>query len=132
MDIVDLAGFRAQLADTASTFEAATFTASERSAAARKPSGDPAVHLAARFAAKEALIKAWSASRWNEAAEVESLDWHEIEVIQDHRGRPALQLTGVVGQALAGLHPHVSLSHDGGYASAVVILENRASAPGER
>jgi holo-[acyl-carrier protein] synthase len=131
IDLVDLEAFRGQLADEASQFVAQTFTAGERRDAHDRPSGDPARHLAARFAAKEALIKAWSAARWGLAPALMQADLKEIEVISDGHGRPALQLTGSVAWAvdqLAGggtVRPHVSLSHDGGWVAATVVLEQR-------
>lgn len=123
IDIVDIERFRAQLADRSSTFESKTFTPSERAVASARPSKDAAQHLAARFAVKEALVKAWSASRWGAAPEMPDLDWQGIELVHDAYGRPGLHLTGAVGAALAGLRAHVSLSHDGGFACALVVLE---------
>ena len=131
IDIVDLAGFREQLADPASSFEANTFTARERSEAKARPSNDPARHLAARWAAKEAFIKAWSTARWGRPPAIGSIRPLDIEVIHDAHGRPRLQLHGDTARATQMLSPsrtHLSLSHDGGYASAVVILESTAGA----
>lgn len=123
IDIVDIERFRAQLDDPASTFVRCTFTPSERSVAEARPSGDAVRHLAARFAVKEALIKAWAGSRFGRSPVTQQVPWQEIELVHDHQGRPALHLTGLLGREMAGLHPHVSLSHDGGFACAVVILE---------
>ena len=126
VDIVDLAGFRAQLQDPASVYADRTFTAAELRDADNRPSADPPRHLAARHAAKEAFIKAWSAARWGQAPQLAAVDLHEIEVICDAYGRPALRLSGVVAAAVATLgavRPHLSLSHDGGQATAMVVLE---------
>ena len=74
--------------------------------------------LAARFAAKEALAKALGAPR--------GLLWTDAEVVTDPAGRPELKVYGTVAAAAARLgvrHWHVSLSHDGGIATAVVIAE---------
>ena len=72
----------------------------------------------ARFAAKEALAKALGAPG--------GMRWVDAEVQTDETGRPSLVMTGTVA-ARAGeigvLRSHVSLSHDAGIASAVVILE---------
>ena len=74
--------------------------------------------LAARFAAKEALAKALGAPV--------GLRWTDATVLRGADGRPHLQVRGTV-QARAddlGVHDlHVSLSHDAGIASAVVIAE---------
>lgn len=131
IDVVDVAGFRAQLADPASGFVAATFTEDERRDA-RRPAGDPAARLAARFAAKEALVKAWSGARIGRPPAAAGVDAREIEVRLDPWGRPSLLLHGAVRHALLELGTdgeppvaHVSLSHDGGVATAVVVLSAR-------
>jgi holo-[acyl-carrier protein] synthase len=74
--------------------------------------------LAARFAAKEAVAKALGAPV--------GLNWHDCEVVVDPDGRPWLTVSGTVAQAAKELgiqRWHLSLSHDGGIASAVVIAE---------
>lgn len=75
--------------------------------------------LAARFAAKEALAKALGAPG--------DLAWHDAEVLTDATGAPSLRLTGTVATHAAHLgvrHWHVSLSHDAGLATALVVLES--------
>ncbi|BDH68773.1 holo-ACP synthase [Streptomyces albidoflavus] len=84
------------------------------------PSGDrrgPA-SLAARFAAKEAVAKALGAPA--------GLLWTDCEVYAEDTGRPRLRVRGTVAARAAELGVtgwHVSLSHDAGVASAVVIAE---------
>jgi holo-[acyl-carrier protein] synthase len=78
----------------------------------------PPHSLAARFAAKEALAKALGAPA--------GMMWLDAEVITDSDGRPGLRVTGTVAARAAELGVetiHVSLSHDAGIASAVVICE---------
>ncbi len=92
------------------------FTDAER----RTVSGNPrsAESLAARFAAKEAVAKALGVPG--------GLLWHDCEVVTDSDGRPWLTVAGTVAAAATELgvrHWHVSLSHDGGIASAMVIAE---------
>ena len=80
--------------------------------------GKPPASLAARFAAKEALAKALGAPA--------GMQWHDAEVRTDDTGRPWLEITGTVAAQASQLGVqslHVSLSHDAGIASAVVILE---------
>jgi len=84
------------------------------------PSGEPRgiASLAARFAAKEALAKALGAPP--------GLSWLDAEVTVSDNGRPFLAVTGTVAARAAALGVttwHVSLSHDAGVASAVVIAE---------
>ncbi len=126
-DVVDVPSFAEQLADEASGFEAATFTAGERAAVA--PSGPRRVEsLAVRFAAKEALIKAWSGARFGHPPAVAAVDLRDIEVVVDGWGRPSLVLHGPVDREVqrlaagASVRAQVSLSHDGPVASAVVLL----------
>ncbi len=117
VDLVDVAGFSEQLADAGSGFVDATFTAAEQ----RTARGD-ARRLAARFAAKEAFVKAWSGSRYGQPPLLASVDLREIEVVGDGYGRPGLALHGAVAEAVGDAEIHVSLSHDGPVAIAVVTL----------
>ncbi len=74
--------------------------------------------LAARFAAKEALSKALGGGG--------GMRWTDAEIRSDGAGRPSLAVSGSVAQradALGVTRWHVSLSHDGGIASATVIAE---------
>jgi holo-[acyl-carrier protein] synthase len=74
--------------------------------------------LAGRFAAKEALAKALGGPR--------GLLWTDAEIITAADGRPSLHATGTVASAAARAgvsHWHLSITHDGGLASAVVIAE---------
>ena len=55
------------------------------------------------------------------------LGWHDAEVVSSPAGDPAFALRGTVGaraEELGAASVHVSLSHDAGIASAVVILES--------
>ncbi len=92
------------------------FTAAELVTASGNPrSGES---LAARFAAKEAVAKALGAPG--------GLHWHDCEVVADPDGRPWLTVSGTVAAAAAErgvTRWHLSLSHDGGIASAMVVAE---------
>ncbi|MFC7575740.1 holo-ACP synthase [Klenkia terrae] len=60
------------------------------------------------------------------------LHWHDAEVVVGDRGRPLLTVRGTVAARAAQLGVtgwHVSLSHDGGMASAVVIAESLPEVP---
>jgi holo-[acyl-carrier protein] synthase len=120
IDIVHVPAFAEQLEDAASGFVDGTFTAAERRAAG----ADPA-RLAVRFAAKEAFVKAWSAARAGSPPALARVDLREIEVGDDGYGRPRLRLHGAVAAELERIGApaaHVSLSHDGPSACAVVVL----------
>lgn len=79
----------------------------------------PLASLAARFAAKEALAKALGAPA--------GMAWHDAEVFSEDSGRPYFEMRGTVlarAEALGASTVHLSLSHDAGIASAVVVLES--------
>ena len=124
-DLVHIPTLRAQLDDSASVFGEMTFTEAERAAARSRASRDPARHLAARWAAKEAFVKAWSNARFGQAPVLQALDMRDIEVIQDVHGRPRLALHGAVAAAFQQTingSIQLSLSHDGDYAIAFVVI----------
>ncbi len=94
------------------------YTADERLYALEKM--DPAPHLAARFAAKEAFVKALGTGLRD------GLSWQQVEVVRDPLGCPSLQLSGRAAEMLCergATAVHLSYSHDGDYAVATVILE---------
>jgi len=73
--------------------------------------------LAARFAAKEATLKVLRPTD-------EAIPWHAIEVLRDPSGWVELQLSGPAATlaAATGLTDFsVSLTHEGGFASAIVV-----------
>ncbi len=94
------------------------FTAEELAYALAK--SDPAPHLAVRFAAKEALLKALGLGLRC------GIRWCEVQVVRNELGRPGIVLSGRADELFhAGGHEriHLSCSHDGDYAFATVILE---------
>ncbi|GGM17836.1 holo-[acyl-carrier-protein] synthase [Dactylosporangium sucinum] len=101
------------------------FTGAERTTSSGNPRS--AESLAARFAAKEAVAKALGAPA--------GLHWHDCEIVTDADGRPWLTVTGSVASAAAerGISRwHLSLSHDGGIASAMVVAERLPEDAGSR
>ena len=114
VDVVGLERFERTLARTPRLRER-LFAESERERAV--PS------LAARFAAKEALIKALGRS--------DGLVWTDIEVVSDEHGNPAFRLHGGVAEVVAAhgvRRLHLSLTHDGGVAVAFVVAEGDTQA----
>jgi holo-[acyl-carrier protein] synthase len=96
-------------------FEKRVFTDDER--AYCRARARPADHFAARFAAKEAVLKAMAVP--------EGLSWHELEIVS-RDGRPDLKLTGVAARAAEArgiVRWHLSLTHAGGQAAAVAVAE---------
>ena len=110
IDVVDIGRFEESLLRTPALRER-VFTEAERAR--------PIASLAARFAAKEALAKALGAPT--------GMAWHDAEVVSEASGNPQLEIRGSVlarANDLGVRSVHVSLSHDAGIASAVVILED--------
>ncbi|MCD9197212.1 holo-ACP synthase AcpS [Aeromicrobium wangtongii] len=123
VDLVHVPSFADQLARPGTGFHTG-FLPGERRDARSRPS-DSARHLAVRWAAKEAVIKAWSASMFGEAPVMSEHVHHLIEVVSDAWDRPSIRLHGEVAKHLDGHDAQVSLSHDGDYAIAYVVLIRR-------
>lgn len=124
-DLVDLMAFGKQIGDGSSNFLSHSFTAGERAYSEGKSPNNPTRHLGARYAAKEAFIKAWSASIAPNPPPLRIVDMRHIEVIQDEFGRPSLRLHGAILKAAGHFRTHLSLSHDGNNALAFVVISNR-------
>ena len=117
-DIVAVERFQ-RFIDTGSAVIERLFTPSEQlQCRGRK---DVASCLAARFAAKEAFLKALGTGLRD------GISWLDMEVANDSLGKPELLLTGKAAEQFTahGLSKvHLSLSHDGGKAIAMVVLES--------
>lgn len=117
LDVVFVPRIAESLQSFPERFEQRMFTAGEITYARSAPA-QRAERLAARFAAKEAVIKALSLSE-------DGVDWRDIEVVRKEDGSCDLALHGAAAAALAargGDRVIVSLSHDGEYAAAVVAV----------
>ncbi len=114
IDVVDVARFGDMLRRTPSLRER-LFTPDERDRSTAS--------LAARFAAKEALAKALGAPA--------GMHWQDAEVVSGDDGRPWMAVRGTVAARCSrsgASHIHLSMSHDAGIASAVIVLEAPAGA----
>ncbi|MFI2754300.1 holo-ACP synthase [Cellulomonas sp. P22] len=114
IDVVDVARFTATL-ERAPGLRERLFTAAERDLAPNS--------LAARFAAKEAIAKALGAPG--------GLRWHDVTVRRVVGRPPEVEASGTVAARAAELGVarfHLSLSHDGGIASAMVVAESDGAA----
>ncbi len=110
IDVVDIGRFEETLTRTPAMRER-LFTEAERDR--------PMASLAARFAAKEALAKALGAPT--------GMAWLDAEIISEASGDPQFEIRGSVlarANDVGARSIHVSLSHDAGIASAVVVLES--------
>lgn len=106
IDVVDIERFAASLQRTPALAER-LFTPAERLLSVSSQ--------AARFAAKEALAKALNAGK--------SLVWLDAEVINTETGKPEFLFRGAIADLVDGSVVHLSISHDAGIASAIVIVE---------
>jgi len=128
VDLVSVPEFAEQLRRPG-TRAGDAFTVAERRDARSDPSGSgrrtpalEAASLAARWAAKEAFVKAWSESVWGHPPVLGEHVHQLVEVVRDAWGRPRIVLHGDVRRHLEDVVVHVSLSHDGDYATAIVTL----------
>ncbi|MFP7696663.1 holo-ACP synthase [Trueperella sp. LYQ143] len=147
IDLVHIPSFQAQMEQPGTQF-AHVFTARERRDSGlhtqSRPSSPPPARtyasLAARWAAKEAAVKAWSDLLFGEPPMIAPQDfsWSDVEVIRDawHRpqlrwhGQAAAQLEALATQRMSRYCWSVSLSHDVDYAVAwVAVSEEDASGP---
>jgi holo-[acyl-carrier protein] synthase len=88
------------------------FTAAERDYAAAR--ARPGRHLAARFAAKEAVVKALGLSG--------GFGLREVEVVAGEP--PTVRLSGKAAEAATGVEVRISLTHSRDNAAAVAIAES--------
>lgn len=106
IDVVDIERFSQSLARTPGLMQR-LFTDAE--------SDLPISSQAARFAAKEALAKALNAGK--------GLPWLDAEIVNLESGKPVFIFRGQIADLVDGATVHLSISHDAGIASAIVIVE---------
>ena len=145
-DVVDVSSFAEQLNEPGSRMRG-LFSMREIWQTAQRAQikhDEEAVHLAARWAGKEAFLKAWCAAISRHAGNngtveypytLDDFPWVRIEILDDSHGVPHVVLSPEVQRRMLqslGLHSDerhpaydicISLSHDGPIASAVVTLE---------
>lgn len=117
VDLVDVARFERAASRTPRLLDR-LFAVSEQ-----RPDGRelPLRSLAARFAAKEAMIKAMGDS--------EGVRWHDIRIVSNEFRNPSFELTGRIAEVAdeRGITTfHLSMSHDAGLAIAYVVAEGAA------
>ena len=117
-DIVEIARIE-RLVAGGDRFVARVFTADER--AYCESTARPAASFAARFCAKEAVMKCLGTG-WTQGVEFQA-----IEVVRNDAGAVSVQLTGVAGETAAALgiaRIHLSLSHGQRDAVAFAVAES--------
>jgi len=100
-------------------FRERVFTAREREYCDARGAA-AAQHYAARFAAKEAALKALGTG-WSGG-----VGWRDVEIINDEAGRPALIFRDAALELLrrsGATRAHLSISHTSEHAIAQIILE---------
>ncbi len=121
IDLVEVERIAAMLADHGDRFLERCFTPAER--AHGRGSKRYVEHLAARFAAKEAAMKAIGTGL------DQGVTWHDVEIASEPSGQPKLALRGKAAEIASTLacggkvRCWVSLSHTEKHAGASVILE---------
>jgi len=118
IDLVRIERLMASLERFGHRFESRIFTADELDYCRRHR--DPVPHLAARFAAKEAASKALGTGMGGGVA------FRQFEVLQPGGQQPRLRFHGTALERFESLGctaSHLSLTHDGGFAIACVVIE---------
>ncbi|MGD0982255.1 MAG: holo-ACP synthase [Acidimicrobiales bacterium] len=116
IDLVDIERFRRLLARRPQALER-MFTPAERSLLSDRV--DPVPGLAARFAAKEATMKALGTG-------LGGVRLTDVEVVDGGSGAPRLEVSGLAASRAAALGVrswHVSLTHTDSVAAAVVVAD---------
>jgi holo-[acyl-carrier protein] synthase len=108
IDVVDIERFKKSLERTPGLVSK-LFTDVERTKSIQS--------LAARFAAKEALVKALNLEN--------GILWHEAEVVNLEGGKPVFTFHGAVADLVESTNVHLSISHEAGLATAIVIVEHQ-------
>ena len=118
VDIVENARIAELIEKHGPSFEQKVFTPGELGYAG--PRRRRIEHLAVRFAAKEAVAKAFGFGMSN------GISWLEIEIVHDDAGKPEVKLSGHVKDLSEKMHVHavhVTLSHTETHSVAFVVAE---------
>ena len=119
MDLVDIARVERMLEAKGDRMLERLFTANEVAYARER--ARPAMHLAARLAAKEAAFKAFAGT-----SDARLIGWREVEVVPRAGHAPTLSFSGRAEERFRELgirHVWLSLTHTSDTAAAVVVLE---------
>ena len=119
-DIVEINRFQRFIDENNDALLQRIFTEQERTVCESRK--NRAACFAARFAAKEAFLKALGTGLRD------GISWHDMQVISNDLGKPEIKLTGRAFDIFTSMQlgrSFLSLSHDGGYAVATVVLELR-------
>lgn len=112
-DIVEIARIKAIISRYPGRFLNRILTSKEQNYCRKRK--EPELHVAGRFAAKEAIVKALGTGF------SQGLTWHDFEILPDAHGKPNVHLSSFAADLFG--HPSllVSISHCAQYATAVAI-----------
>lgn len=119
IDIIEISRIEAALSRQGERFRRRVFTDAESDYCESRPSRFPS--YAARFAAKEAVMKALGTG-W-----AGGIGWRDIEIIATESRAPAIAMTGRAldrFREMGGKTVHLSLTHSRGLAIAQVVFED--------
>ena len=116
IDVVEVGRIKKALDRWGERFFHRVFTSEERNYCKRK--AHPEQSLAARFAAKEAVLKAIGTGL------SDGIRWTDVEVVNDKSGKPKVQLEKKITQRIGNKKILVSISHTKEFAIAIAILVN--------
>jgi holo-[acyl-carrier protein] synthase len=119
IDVVEKARLERVVNRWGNRFLSRTFSAEEIRLCSQK--GDRIGAFAARFAAKEAILKALGTGWTGEVR------WQDMEILNSKNGSPQIHLSGKVAEMVAGRILHISLSHERSVAAAFAVLEDTNS-----
>ena len=115
VDIIEIQRIQKSIASFGESFLERIFTPGEIQYC--KAKSNAAQHFAARFAAKEAVTKAF-ATGWRG-----DFSWKDIEVTNDELGQPHITLHGDLKERLSHVSVFVSLSHSDNHVVAMAVME---------
>ncbi len=116
-DITEIARIEQSIERFSERFISRIFTAKEQEYCLRNRKNS-AQHFAARFAAKEAVVKALGTGFRK------GISWLDIEIINDANGKPTVTLSKKILDSVGDITIMISLSHSRDYATAVAIAIN--------
>lgn len=112
-DILEIERIRKSIYEHGEKFLNRLFTEEERLYCDRHQ--DPIPHYAARFAGKEAVVKALGTGFGKEVS------WKDIEIIKDEKGKPCVHFSPKLQVALSSPTILISLSHEKHYVTATAL-----------
>jgi len=116
IDVVEVARVESSISEFGDKFLNRIFTEDEQSYCKRQKK--PEIHLAARFAAKEAISKAFGTGIGKD------LSWLDLEISRRESGEPEVSLRGAAeefAQANGIVNVKISLTHADHYAAANAV-----------